>query len=70
VLEIRHNAKAMIPYEEQFIEDGYKGTIALARRIVDQCDRLLDATNDGIFTVKRYSHPDDQPLRFRVYRVH
>jgi hypothetical protein len=39
---------------------------------VGLCERaalFLSVTKDGIFTVKRLSHPNAPPLRFRVYRV-
>jgi hypothetical protein len=31
--------------------------------------QFVSVTKDGIFTVKRFSHPTAPPLRFRVYRV-
>lgn len=39
---------------------------------VGLCERgaqFISVTADGIFTVKRFSHPNDPPARFRVYRV-
>jgi hypothetical protein len=33
------------------------------------CVQFLNATKDGVFTVKRWSHRDEGPLKFRVYRV-
>jgi hypothetical protein len=33
------------------------------------CVQFLSATKDGVFRVKRFSHPYDEPLDFRVFRV-
>lgn len=37
--------------------------------LVSSACQFLDATKDGIFTVKRGSHPHMPPLRFRAFRV-
>jgi hypothetical protein len=37
--------------------------------LIDRNCDLVSVTKDGVFTVKRWSHPEQGPSRFRMYRL-